>query len=61
MYIQSILSLRLFILIHSVYAIEASSIAKQAEKVAEANGASNKINVIQDRVEVCRLSNLDKI
>ncbi|XP_030828908.1 protein arginine N-methyltransferase 6 [Strongylocentrotus purpuratus] len=34
-----------------VYAIEASSIAKQAEKVAEANGASNKINVIQDRVE----------
>ncbi|XP_041458039.1 protein arginine N-methyltransferase 6-like [Lytechinus variegatus] len=34
-----------------VYAIEASSMAKQAQSVAQANGASKKINVIQDRVE----------
>lgn len=35
-----------------VYAIEASGIAKEAEKVVAANDFSNKIIIMQEKVEV---------
>lgn len=38
--------------IHTVYAIEASAIAEQAQKVIVANQVQDKIVIINDRVEV---------
>lgn len=43
-----------------MYAIEASGIAKEAEKVVAANDFSNKIIIMQEKVEVLFLFLLKK-